>query len=303
MGQNIELPDTEKSNIASKSTRDEIFISHRSINAPVADMIKDFLVGTGITNDKIFCSSLPGNDVNELISVEVKERLKKSAVIILLLSKDYYESAYCLNEAGIAWYLTDVKIIPVGLPEINPNNMMGFVNSEYKLRRLDNDDDISYLHDEAQERTKSTFVRHGVVNQESKKLKERYSQYIANRQVDLKEAEEAPKQTATVTIEKDEGLLLVYAAYTEGRIFVINSISNSGPIISAGRFKFNRTDTQRESARWKAAVQKLEQYGFVEDSGYKEEVFSVTDSGFKAADQVKAEWDIDTDKDPGEYLD
>lgn len=37
----------------------------RRERAMVADMIKDFLVSTGIPNDKVFCSSLPGNDVHE----------------------------------------------------------------------------------------------------------------------------------------------------------------------------------------------------------------------------------------------
>lgn len=55
-----------------RKVRDEILISHRSTDAPVADMIKDFLVNTGIPNEKIFCSSLPGNDVGEKISPEVK---------------------------------------------------------------------------------------------------------------------------------------------------------------------------------------------------------------------------------------
>ena len=38
--------------------RESIFISHRSTDKDVADMLKDFLVATGIPNDKIFCSSL-----------------------------------------------------------------------------------------------------------------------------------------------------------------------------------------------------------------------------------------------------
>lgn len=48
-----------------------IFISHRSTDAEVADILKDYLVTTGIPNDYVFCSSLPGNDVNSVISREV----------------------------------------------------------------------------------------------------------------------------------------------------------------------------------------------------------------------------------------
>lgn len=162
--------------------RDSIFISHRTTDATVAEMIKDFLVSTGIPNNKIFCSSLPGNDVGEKISPEVKDHLKKATINILILSNDYYKSAYCLNEAGIAWYLDEALVVPIGLPEINENNMVGFINSDYKLRRLDEDGDIAYLFDQANERLNDlTYVTHSVITQETKKLKEKYAKYLEGR--------------------------------------------------------------------------------------------------------------------------
>lgn len=161
--------------------RDEIFISHRTTDSDVADMIKDFLVNTGIPNDKIFCSSLPGNDTSETIAPEVKSHLQKSTIIVLLLSRDYYTSPYCLNEAGIAWYLDDVLAIPIGLPEINHKNMYGFLGSDYKLRRLDDDGDISYLFDQAHERLGTEQVAHSVITRETRKLRERYEKHLSDR--------------------------------------------------------------------------------------------------------------------------
>lgn len=113
-----------------------VFISHRSSDKDIADMLVDFFTGTGISKEVVFCSSLPGNDINERISDEVKAALKASAVNIAILSQDYYQSAFCLNEAGVLWY-EDAPVIPIALPEINPGNMYGFLNNEYKLRRLD----------------------------------------------------------------------------------------------------------------------------------------------------------------------
>lgn len=78
-----------------------IFISHRSTDKDIADMLVDFFAGTGIPKEAVFCSSLPGNDINEKIAGEVKAALKNSAVNIAILSQDYYQSAYCLNEAGV----------------------------------------------------------------------------------------------------------------------------------------------------------------------------------------------------------
>ncbi len=77
-----------------------IFISHRSTDKEVADMIVYFFSATEISRDKIFCCSLSGNDINEKISDEVKTALKNSAINISILSYDYYQSAYCLNEVG-----------------------------------------------------------------------------------------------------------------------------------------------------------------------------------------------------------
>lgn len=163
--------------------RDEIFISHRTVDETFADMILDYLSGCEIPRDKIFCSSLPGNDVDEKINSEVKEHLKKAAIMILILSNNYYESAFCLNESGVAWYLDEVASIPIGLPEISHKNMVGFFNQEYKLRRLDCDDDIAFIFDKVKEKLNVGTSKHGVITRETKKLKERYKQQIEKRDV------------------------------------------------------------------------------------------------------------------------
>jgi len=124
-----------------------VFISHRSIDKEIADMIFDFLIGTGIPRENVFCSSLPGNDINEKISAEVKTAIRSSLVNIAILSNDYYQSAYCLNEAGIMWFCDTIPIIPVALLEISSQNMYGFLSNEYKIRRLNCEDDKSYIYD------------------------------------------------------------------------------------------------------------------------------------------------------------
>ena len=100
----IKKLDEQNQNNSSNKMKSIIFISHRSTDKAIADMLLDFFIGTGISRESIFCSSLPGNDINEKISSEIKDALKRSLVNIAILSKDYYQSAYCLNEAGILWY-------------------------------------------------------------------------------------------------------------------------------------------------------------------------------------------------------
>ena len=160
-----------------------VFISHRTTDCQVADMLLDFLSATGIPRECIKCSSLPGNDVQEKISTEVREWIEHSVLNIAILSKDYYESAYCLNEAGILWFLKDTAVIPIALPEIDIKNMKGFLNSDYKLRRLDSDIDIAAIYDSARECVGVPSVKHLIVTAEIAKLKEKYKVFCDKRAV------------------------------------------------------------------------------------------------------------------------
>ncbi len=186
-----------------------IFISHRSTDKAIADMLVSFFTGTGIPSERVFCSSLPGNDINEQISKEVREALKKSAISIAILSPEYYQSAYCLNEAGILWYRDDVLTIPIALPGITPDNMYGFLNSEYKLRKLDCDTDIAYIYDMVREIENVSSAKHTVITAESQKLKDMYGQYVTR----TKEAPTTPFHLSPSIIElttDDERVVLYY---------------------------------------------------------------------------------------------
>ncbi len=188
-----------------------IFISHRTEDAEVADMIRDYFVATGIPNEYVFCSSLPGNDVKTVISREVKGKIQNSAVNIAILSRGYYQSAYCLNEAGIFW-LHDAKtpVVAIGLPEITHTNMHGFVNSDYKLRRLDNENDISDIYDTVRNAVKTNQVSMAVCTAAGQKLRQRYANFLENR----KEPTRTPTtttafSTAEITTD-DERIVLCY---------------------------------------------------------------------------------------------
>lgn len=128
-----------------------IFISHRTADFEIAEIIRDFLVGIGIDNSDIFCSSLPGNDVEYKIDQEVYAHLRKSEIDIVILSADYFDSSFCTNEQGIIWYKHFNKkgrgSIYIALPEINKSNLLGFVGDNYILRRMDSQQDFAAILD------------------------------------------------------------------------------------------------------------------------------------------------------------
>lgn len=192
-----------------KEVNPVVFISHRSTDKKVADMIADFFSATGISRDKIFCSSLPGNDINEKISTEVKLALKNSSVNIAILSYDYYQSAYCLNEAGVLWY-NDAPVIPIALPEIDSNNMYGFLSSEYKLRRLDSDTDISYIYDIVSTAVSAPYTKVSIVTYENNKLKNRYADFLKSRESSKPSVRILPAIDISEITTDDERVVLYY---------------------------------------------------------------------------------------------
>ena len=293
--------------------RDTIFISHRSTDKDVADMLKDFLVTTGIPNDKIFCSSLPGNDVRTRISTEVKKRLQESIVNVLILSKDYYGSAYCLNEAGIAWYCEDeVDSIAVCLPEINEDNMWGFFNGDNKVRRLDSENDVAAIYDLIRKKLNVPSADVSAITRERQKLAQRYAKHISQRMasedIDT-ESEDHIEVDYTPVVGKDKvdnipvepAFLLVYAAAGDGQILKIQDLGTPIQISTSGK-DFMADMSQRESARWVEALDMLISWGWVKAVGRKGEVFQLTGTGYKKADWLKEGMQINTDNEPLEEI-
>lgn len=214
----IERPAKQSKEEGIKSTMNPIiFISHRTTDAKVADMLKDYLVATGIPNDYIFCSSLPGNDVNSVISREVKEKITNSSVNIAILSKNYYESAYCLNEAGIIWLQDpNTPAIVIGLSEINHTNMFGFLNSDFKLRRLDNANDISAIYDTVRSAVRATPVSFSVATAAGHKLSDRYAEYLKSRvEPTVPEVQLATSTALMENITTDDERVVLYYIMTK----------------------------------------------------------------------------------------
>lgn len=184
-----------------------IFISHRSTDKDIADILLDFFSSTGIPKSSVFCSSLPGNDVKEKISQEVKCKLKDSVLNIAILSHDYYQSAYCLNESGVLWYRDDVLVIPIALPEIDESKMYGFLNNDYKLRRLNCITDITYIYDVVREKASVKQENATTITYETHKLIERYTKLLEAREGTISKINTVTESDFTTD---DERIVLYY---------------------------------------------------------------------------------------------
>ncbi len=186
-----------------------IFISHNTQDKTVADIFVDFLIAVGVSREEIFCSSLPGNNVMENITVEIRESLDNSEINVIILSNYYYQSAYCLNEAGIIWYKQASTII-IGLPEITINNMQGFINKDYMIRHLNNSDDIYAIIDCITKNLNLTNVSHQVINTEATKLIRKYNDFLDNKKIEFSNNRLISNMDLAGISTDDEKIILYY---------------------------------------------------------------------------------------------
>lgn len=115
----------------------KIFISHSSIDKKFASWLSRLLFCLGVEQDVIFYSSDFRQGVREKISEEVRQALRETSLDIIVLSEEYRQSAYCLNESGIIWFKNkESDTIVVALPQITGYSQAGFIDNDYIHYRL-----------------------------------------------------------------------------------------------------------------------------------------------------------------------
>lgn len=136
----------------------KIFISHRSIDAPIVNEIVQYFENIGVNRDEIMYTSADSTGAQYDIGKEVKEAITSAEGIIVILSIDYFNSVYCCNELGYIW-ATDKKPIIFGLAGIDTDkDFRGFVNSGWKIRRVNNPSHIDFLYQETSCFSKKEFI-------------------------------------------------------------------------------------------------------------------------------------------------
>lgn len=121
----------------------KIFISHSEKNKDFVDILLKFLILLGVKEKEIFCSSNYKTGVENQIGPEVFSALKSTVIDIIVLSNDYKESSYCLNEAGIIGFKcnhNESKKLIVVLPGIIGTQSAGFITEDDHQCRLINDE-------------------------------------------------------------------------------------------------------------------------------------------------------------------
>lgn len=123
------------------SVPDTIFISHASKDREYVKELVNLLTPLNVPN--IVCSSLHGYHIpnDEDIYEYLAQNLNRNGRVVFVLSKNYYDSAACLNEMGACWILNksySTILTPNFEYEeiagaVNPNQMSFKINDEDRL--------------------------------------------------------------------------------------------------------------------------------------------------------------------------
>lgn len=89
-------------------TLPRLFVSHSTRDRELVDKFIDLLVtGAGLSRDAVFASSLPdrGIPLGQEFVDHIKNELTRAALVVFVVSQDFYRSRFCICEMGAAWAL------------------------------------------------------------------------------------------------------------------------------------------------------------------------------------------------------
>jgi hypothetical protein len=97
--------------------------------------------------------------------------------------------------------------------------------------------------------------------------------------------EAVPAGTQRITL-KEEAVALLRAGATANNGMIMTLRTMDGYHVQAGNESLFDGQNPREEAKWRAAVNQLEDYGLTQDVNGKGEIFRLTDQGYEAAEKL-----------------
>lgn len=137
-------------NDSSKDLPCKVFISHAGEDIEFAEKLVSLLESLGIdSRDKMLCSSVDGYRIPEgedFAEYILKQFREFNLFVIFILSRNYYNSPYCLNEMGAAWVLksNSISILTRGFDYLE---ISGFINNREISIKVDATDAKSRLNE------------------------------------------------------------------------------------------------------------------------------------------------------------
>ncbi|MEI3185062.1 MAG: toll/interleukin-1 receptor domain-containing protein [Lachnospiraceae bacterium] len=126
-----------------------LFISHSSLDIEYVEPFVRFLSDIGfVGTDYLFCSSISGYNIpmGKKIYDYLKQTMTEDTIVISMLSKNYYNSAGCMNEMGAAW-IKSMHQYAILLPGFKYTNLKGAIDASQIWMELAEKDRLNELKD------------------------------------------------------------------------------------------------------------------------------------------------------------
>lgn len=137
--------------------KERIFISHSSKDEVFVVKLAQLFELLGVNRNNIFCSSIEGQGVKHGKKIEeaVRNEIIEDKVLIYVISNNFLNSNYCLNELGAGWILSDKRtqnknLFHIKLPDISFDDIKGFIGGSDKCTEC-NDKSITAFVEEFEE--------------------------------------------------------------------------------------------------------------------------------------------------------
>lgn len=115
-----------------------VFITHSSLDRDIALGLVDAVrLGTGLSHENVFCSSIEGYDVptgDDFVRY-IREQLARTRLVVPLITPAYLDSVFCMWELGAAW-VREVRLLPILAPTLKPADLPGLLATT-QVRQLD----------------------------------------------------------------------------------------------------------------------------------------------------------------------
>lgn len=255
----------------------KVFISHSSKDKGYISYLVDFLESIGLTQEQLFCSSVPGYGIP--LDEDIYEYLKKqfqahNLHVIFALSDNYYQSVACMNEMGAAWILQN-KYTTILLPGFEYKEVKGAINPRQIGLKLD--EDLTEVKEKLGQLRDVLSQEFGLSPIPDIRWEQKRDAFIASM---------AKTEDNKISISS-EGLNLLLAACEANDGMIIKSSDLSGTYIETNGKNFVSSQERREVAKWEGALDELLGLDFVQAQGYKGEIFVVTKRGYDYIEQLK----------------
>lgn len=270
---------------ASNKKKPMIFISHSSKDKSYVEHIVSLFDDMGLTDEQIFCSSIPGYDIplGKTIFEYLLELFREYDLhIIFVHSANYYQSPISLNEMGAAWVLKS-NFTSFLIPAFDFSDMKGVVNNASISIKLDNADDE--VKDKLNQLYDQVVAEFGVKKKAAVIWEKKRDAFI-----------NAVKSIGTTSISLTNPMPKIILSYEACEMLkelsekddstIIKVSSLSGTTIQYGRKAVGNHIGQREFSKWDSAIDELIKNGFIKRIGKKDEIYQITNAGYEQLESI-----------------